>query len=121
MHEIPVIDIGPASSRADTLHQIEEACRDIGFMFIRGHGISQQLIESADEASWTGIGSFRLRGQTSFDDAQQLQQALENKFGIFTVVRKGLNSGGCVRITPQVFNSADDIGRLVEAMGRLAT
>ena len=51
MHEIPVIDIGPASSRADTLHQIEEACRDIGFMFIRGHGISQQLIESIRTAT----------------------------------------------------------------------
>ena len=54
------------------------------------------------------------------DDAIALQQRLENEFGIFTVVRKGLNGGGCVRITPQVFNSVDDIAVLVDALGRLA-
>jgi selenocysteine lyase/cysteine desulfurase len=78
-----------------------------------------ELLGGADESSWAGIGSFRTRGHTSIENAQHLQQRLENEFGIFTVVRKGLNSGGCVRITPQVFNSADDIGRLVEAMGKL--
>ena len=45
---------------------------------------------------------------------------MEKEFGIFLVVRKGLASGGCVRITPQVFNSADEIGRCVEAMRQLA-
>ena len=45
---------------------------------------------------------------------------MENEFGIFTVVRKGLASGGCVRITPQVYTSADEIERLVSAMRRLA-
>ncbi len=78
-----------------------------------------ELLGGSDEPSWTGIGSFRLVGQTTIEDAQQLQQRLEKDFGIFTVVRKGLASGGCVRITPQVFNSADDIGRLVDAMRKL--
>ena len=48
-----------------------------------------------------------------------LQQRIEQEFGIFTVVRKGLASGGCVRITPQVFNSADEIGQCIEAMKKL--
>jgi selenocysteine lyase/cysteine desulfurase len=79
-----------------------------------------EVLGGSDEASWTGIGSFRLVGQTTIEDATALQQRLENHFGIFSVLRKGLASGGCVRITPQVFNSADEIGRLVDALRKLA-
>lgn len=79
-----------------------------------------EVLGGSDEASWTGIGSFRLVGKTSIDDAIALQQRLENEFGIFSVVRKGLASGGCVRITPQVFNTPDEIGRLVDALEKLA-
>ncbi len=79
-----------------------------------------EVLGGADEDSWTGIGSFRLQGKTTIEDAVELQQRMEKEFGIFTVVRKGLASGGCVRITPQVFNSADEIGQLVDAMKNLA-
>jgi selenocysteine lyase/cysteine desulfurase len=78
-----------------------------------------ELLGGADELSWTGIGSFRLVGKSTIDDTQRLQQRLEKDSGIFSVVRKGLDSGGCVRITPQVFNSAVEIGRLVDVMRRL--
>ncbi len=79
-----------------------------------------EVLGGTDEASWTGIGSFRLVGKPTIDDATALQQRLEQDFGIFSVVRKGLASGGCVRITPQVFNTPDEIGRLVDALGKLA-
>ncbi len=79
-----------------------------------------EVLGGSDEASWTGIASFRLEGQSSVDDAIALQQRLENDFGIFTVIRKGLDGGGCVRITPQVFNSADELSALVKALRRLA-
>jgi len=78
-----------------------------------------EVLGGSDEPSWTGIASFRLVGKSTIDDAQHLQQWLENESGIFTVVRKGLASGACVRITPQVFNSADEMGRLVDAMKKL--
>ena len=78
-----------------------------------------EVLGGADEASWTGIGSFRLVGKPTIDDAKDLQLRLEKEFGIFTVVRKGLASGGCVRITPQVFNTADEIGQLVDTLQRL--
>lgn len=78
-----------------------------------------EVLGGADEASWTGLGSFRLPGKTSIEDAQKLQQRLEKDFGLFTVVRKGLASGGCVRVTPQVFTSADEIGQLVDALRQL--
>jgi selenocysteine lyase/cysteine desulfurase len=79
-----------------------------------------EVLGGSDEASWTGIGSFRLVGKRTIDDAIALQQRLENDFGIFSVVRKGLASGGCVRITPQVFNTPDEIGQLVDALNGLA-
>ncbi len=79
-----------------------------------------EVLGGSDEDSWTGIGSFRLAGKTTIDDAIALQQRLENEFGIFSVVRKGLASGGCVRITPQVFNTPDEMAKLVAALRNLA-
>lgn len=78
-----------------------------------------EVLGGADEASWTGMGAFRLAGKNSPGDAKDLQQRLENEFGIFTVVRKGLASGHCVRITPQVFSSSQEIASLTAAMKRL--
>ena len=80
-----------------------------------------EVLGGSGESSWTGIGSFRLAGKPTLEDAEQLQQRMEREFGIFTVIRKGLASGACVRITPHVFTSADEIGQLVDAMRKLAT
>ena len=79
-----------------------------------------ELLGGLDEESWTGMGSFRLSGKNTVADARELQRRLENEFGIFTVIRVGLASGSCVRITPQVFTSADEISTLVDAMQKLS-
>jgi selenocysteine lyase/cysteine desulfurase len=79
-----------------------------------------EVLGAKDKLSSTGMSSFRLAGKTSIEDANKLQQTLENDFGIFTVVRKGLNSGACIRITPQVFTAADDIQKLVDCLKKLA-
>jgi isopenicillin N synthase-like dioxygenase len=53
---VPIIDIAPcwsgseASKRA-VAHQIDAACRDIGFLIISGHGVPLDLIASVDEVS----------------------------------------------------------------------
>ncbi len=78
-----------------------------------------ELVGGVDEKSSTGIGRFRLIGKATLEDAQNLQQRLENEFGVFTVVRVGLSSGCCIRITPQVFTSADEINQLVSGMKKL--
>ena len=80
-----------------------------------------EVLGGADEASWTGMGAFRLAGRSSVDDARALQARLEHDFGIFTVVRRGLASGACVRVTPQVFTTPDEIGQLVDALGHLTS
>jgi selenocysteine lyase/cysteine desulfurase len=79
-----------------------------------------ELLGGLDEESWTGIGSFRLSGKRNEEAVTALQQRLEQEFGIFTVIRKGLASGYCVRVTPQVFNTPDDMAQLVDALKRLA-
>ena len=79
-----------------------------------------ELLGGLDEASRTGMGSFRLAGKRSAEDVTALHQRLEKEFGIFTVVRKGLESGYCVRVTPQVFTTPDELAQLVDALKRLA-
>ena len=79
-----------------------------------------ELLGGLDEASWTGMASFRLKGKNSEEDVRGLQLRLEQEFGVFTVVRTGLASGYCVRITPQVFTKPDDLAQLVDALKRLA-
>ena len=79
-----------------------------------------ELLGGLDEESWTGMGSFRLKGKRSANDVTALQQRLEQEFGIFTVIRKGLASGYCVRVTPQVFTTPNDLAQLVDALNGLA-
>jgi len=79
-----------------------------------------ELLGGLDEASWTGMASFRLKGKSSEEEVRGLQLRLEQEFGVFTVVRTGLASGYCVRITPQVFITPDDLAQLVDALTRLA-
>lgn len=54
LETVPIIDLTPywtgaeASKRAGA-QQIGEACRDIGFLIITGHGVPQGLIDAVDE------------------------------------------------------------------------
>lgn len=79
-----------------------------------------EVLGPEDAASATGMGAFRLRGQNSPAQIQDLQQRLENEYGIFTVARYGLDSGACIRVTPQVFTTPEDIARLSDALRLLA-
>ena len=78
-----------------------------------------ELLGGTEGATRSGMGAFRLRGETSVEAARQLQQRLEREQGIFTVMRDGLASGGCVRVTPQVFTTAAEMRRFVEALRKL--
>ena len=78
-----------------------------------------ELVGGLCEQSWTGMGSFRLAGRRTAKEVTALQQRLEQEFGIFAVIRKGLASGYCVRVTPQVFTTPDDMAQLVDALKRL--
>ena len=78
-----------------------------------------EVLGGADETSWTGMASFRLRGQSSPAEVRALQQRLEQEYGIFTVARYELSSGACIRVTPQVFTTPDELAQLVAALKTL--
>lgn len=80
-----------------------------------------EVLGGADPESRTGMGSFRLLGKNSDDDARALQKTLETKFGIFSVARYGLADGGCVRITPQVFTTPNELAKLTSALRKIST
>ena len=47
LQNVPIIDITPyrdGSNKASVARQVAQACRDIGFLVIRGHGVSTSLI-----------------------------------------------------------------------------
>lgn len=62
-----------------------------------------------------GIASFRVKNKTANETADYLFK--EHK--IFTVARK-LGKQGCVRVTPGIYNSADDVHKLAGAINLFA-
>jgi isopenicillin-N epimerase len=66
-----------------------------------------------------GITSFRLHGRTSPEDNQRIADDLRTRFGLFAVVRTGLERGACVRVTPALYNGPADVDRLVVALRQL--
>ncbi len=54
--EIPVIDLGPyfegtEAGKASVALAVDQACRDIGFLVISGHGVEPELIDAMREVS----------------------------------------------------------------------
>src|SRR5262245_30239914 len=50
MNDVPVIDLAPAragdrAARARVARRIDEACREIGFFAIGGHGVAERLVD----------------------------------------------------------------------------
>jgi isopenicillin N synthase-like dioxygenase len=57
MSEIPLIDVSAAmkggrKDKVEVAEQISNACRDIGFFTIKGHGIDKKMINEAYENAW---------------------------------------------------------------------
>jgi len=75
-----------------------------------------EILTPTDPRLTCAITSFRLRGRTSVAQNKALAAELLDRFRIFTVQRDGIASGSCVRVTPGVFTSEDDVDRLVAAL-----
>lgn len=105
--------IGPACKAARLRH-----LRSLWAESLRDHpGI--EILTPPDPRLHAGITSFRLAGETSTAANAALAKRLAEEFGIFTVMRDGLASGACVRVTPAVFTSEEEIRSLVEVLLKL--
>jgi selenocysteine lyase/cysteine desulfurase len=62
------------------------------------------------------ITSFRFTGVTSVEGNIALAKRLLERHRIFTVHRDGVAKGACVRVTPALFSTIDQMDRLAEAL-----
>lgn len=75
-----------------------------------------EILTPADPRLHGGITSFRYTGHTSASANAAIAKRLLDEHRIFSVQRNGPARGACMRITPALFNSADDIDALVRAL-----
>lgn len=79
-----------------------------------------QVLTPDDPRLHAGITSIRLKGKTTRDDNLKLAARLRDEFGLFTVRRGGVAAGDCVRVSPALFTTAEDVTRLVHALRIIA-
>jgi isopenicillin-N epimerase len=79
-----------------------------------------QILTPSDPRLASAITSFRMHGRTSVADNVAIARELLERHRIFTVHRAGVAAGACVRVTPGIFSSDDDIDRLLLALRTLA-
>ena len=83
MAQIPVIDLSPYFSGQDKMaaaQQIKQACEEIGFFTIRGHGIPLETIQAANAAA-----------RTFFDQSLTEKRLVESPGGMGYIGPQGEN------------------------------
>jgi isopenicillin-N epimerase len=80
-----------------------------------------EILTPDDPGSYGAITAFRLRGQTSHAENLALAKRLLDEHGIFTVHRDGLASGSCVRVTPALATTMEEVDRFVAALRKVAS
>ncbi len=80
-----------------------------------------QILTPNNPEMHAGISSFRIRGRTSQIENENIVKYLFEKHGVFTTQRGGLQKGDCVRVTPALFTSTDDMDKFVKALTDVAT
>ena len=62
------------------------------------------------------ITSFRIKGKTTYEENKMLMDTLTDKYGIFTVAISGIEKGCGIRVSPSLYNSREDINKLIAAI-----
>lgn len=74
------------------------------------------VVHPEEEDRCAVIGAFRLPGQVRWDHARAAQQRFLDKHRLLVVAKQGLASGPVLRVTPSLFNTQDELDRLVHAI-----
>lgn len=89
----------------------------------RGHWVSQvrelpglQIVQPDEPERHAVIGAFRLPDQRSWDQARIAQRRFIERHRVLVVAKQGLASGPVLRVTPSLFNTPDELDRLVSAI-----
>lgn len=106
--------IGPAAKEARLRHLRNlwvDAVREVP-------GVDVLTVD--DPRMHAGITSFRLNGMTSREQNVAVAERLAEEHGLFTTRRGGVAAGDCVRVTPAVYNTEEDVMRLARALRSMA-
>lgn len=79
-----------------------------------------EILTPADPRLHGGITSFRFKGKVSLADNVAIAKTLLEEFRIYTVHRTGVAGGSCVRVTPALFTTPQQIDALTGALRTLA-
>jgi len=74
------------------------------------------ILTPDDPKMVAALTSFRLDGVTSTSANEAVVKQLAERYGVLTVRRTGPAVGDCIRVTPSVYTSADDVMKLVNAL-----
>ncbi|MBB5626142.1 selenocysteine lyase/cysteine desulfurase [Sphaerisporangium krabiense] len=103
------------------------AAKQARLRFLRDRWVHQvrdlpnvEILTPEDPAMYGAITAFRLTGHTSDAANQAIVAHLYDRHRIFTVQRGGTAGGACVRVTPALFTSRDEVDRFARALRVLA-
>jgi selenocysteine lyase/cysteine desulfurase len=84
-------------------------------------GVKGVDILTPDDPYMVGaITGIRLHGRGDAASNRALTTTLLDEFGIFTFARTGIAKGDCVRVTPGLYTTAQDIDKLASAITKVA-
>jgi selenocysteine lyase/cysteine desulfurase len=75
-----------------------------------------EILTPDDPARHGAVTSFRLPRMKDCGEAQAMARLLLDKYRVLTVARRGLANGAVVRVTPTLYNTHDELDRLVGAL-----
>jgi selenocysteine lyase/cysteine desulfurase len=75
-----------------------------------------QLMLPAEPGNYGAISAFRLRGLRTMEQAREAQARFVARHRILVVAKSGLASGPVMRVTPALFNTTDELDRLISAI-----
>lgn len=78
------------------------------------------ILTPDDPAMVAAMTSFRFKGRLTTQENNAMVKQLVTDHRVFTVRRTGPDAGDCIRVTPALYNNADDMRGLVGALKALA-
>ena len=124
MNVAPILTVGAALDFHDALGAARKQAR---LRYLRDRWVHQvydlpnlEILTPEDPAMYGALTAFRVSGRTSEADNVAIADQLLNRYRVFTVRRGGVSRGDCVRVTPALFTSADDVDRLARAVPDIA-
>ncbi|WP_326640819.1 aminotransferase class V-fold PLP-dependent enzyme [Streptosporangium sp. NBC_01755] len=120
----PVLTADAALDFHDTLGAAAKQAR---LRFLRDRWVGQvldidnlEILTPEEPAMYGTITAFRITGRTSEAENVAIATDLMKRYRIFTVNRGGPARGSCVRVTPALFSTCDDVDLLAVAVRDIA-